>query len=151
MPQSLSQVYIHIVFSTKEREAYLNDEIIRKQLYAYLAAVLKDHNCPALLINGTSDHVHILCNMSRTHTISDVIRQLKRGSTKWLKKQRPEFEKFQWQAGYGVFSVSASNVSRVKGYISRQEEHHKKMNFKEEFTALLKKHMVKFDERYLWD
>jgi len=151
MPQSLSQVLIHIVFSTKERKPDLHNEEARKSLHAYLAAVLKEFDSNGVIVNGPADHVHVLCSLSRTQTIADLVREMKRKSSKWMKGQGAEYKEFGWQADYGVFSVSASNLEQVRKYISGQEERHKKIDFKEELVVLLKKHGVEFDERYLWD
>lgn len=151
MPQSLAQVYLHIIFSTKERRAYLQNQELRKEMHAYLAAILKDHDCPALLVNGTADHVHLLCRLSRSMEISKLIGETKRASSLWIKRRQPDLGEFNWQNGYGVFSVSASNVEAVKKYILRQEEHHQKISFQDELREFLKKHGVAFDEQYLWD
>jgi putative transposase len=151
MPQSLAQVYIHIIFSTKERREFLKDEALRKEMHAYMASIFNDRECPAVLIGGTADHVHVLCRLSRSETIAKLIGEIKRLTSLWIKRRDPGMRDFNWQNGYGVFSVSASNAEAVKKYILRQEEHHKKMTFQDELRALLKKHGVSYDERYLWD
>ncbi len=151
MSQSLSKVYIHATFSTKMRTPFLNAPGIREEMQAYLAAVLHAHDCPAVLVGGTADHVHALFMLSRSHAISDVIRECKRVSSKWVKRKGRAFTQFEWQSGYGAFSVSHSNVARVRAYIAGQDEHHRKMDFQEELRRLLRKHSIAFDERYLWD
>lgn len=152
MSQSLSKVLVHIVYSTKNREAFLKDSEIRNELYAYQATVLKnDVDSPALIINGTEDHVHILCQLSRKFAIMDVVKASKTETSKWLKKRDERLKNFQWQAGYGIFSVSESNLAQVKRYISNQEKHHERMTFKDEFREICKRHGIEFDERYVWD
>lgn len=151
MAQSLSKIYIHVVFSTKGRENHLADERIRKEMHAYLATVLKEYDSPALLINGTDNHVHILCLLSRNFALAKIIGETKRNSSKWVKTKGPQFNGFGWQNGYGAFSVSSSNVEAVRNYIARQEQHHERMTFQDEFREFLVKHGIKFDERHLWD
>ena len=152
MPQSLANVMLHIVYCTKNREPWMTDSKIRSELYAYNATVLRDDvDSPAILINGVDDHVHILCQLSRKYAIMDVIKHSKTETTKWIKKQGSQYEKFQWQAGYGVFSVSQSNVEQVKRYIANQEDHHKRMSFQDEFRELCRRHGLEIDERYVWE
>jgi len=151
MPQSLANIYIHIVFSTKNRKAFLADKDIRDQMHAYLGSVLKGYDSPAVAVGGTDDHVHILCNLSRTETLAKVIGETKRTSSKWIKTKGKGFGNFQWQNGYGAFSVSRSRLEEARRYIVNQDQHHKKMTFQEEFRALLKKQGIEFDERYVWD
>lgn len=152
MPQSLAKVAIHIVFSTKNRERWLEDRELRKELFAYMSVILRDNvDSPAILINGVGDHVHALCLLSRKHAIMKVIQEMKTETSKWLKKQSPATSGFTWQAGYGAFSASESKIPEVKAYIENQEEHHKKMSFQDEFRALCKRHHLEIDERYAWD
>lgn len=151
MAQSLSKMYVHIVFSTKNRDNLLTDEKTRKEMHAYLATILKEYDSPALLIDGMGDHVHILWVLSRNATLAKIVGEAKRNSSKCIKTKGPEFNGFQWQNGYGAFSVSSSNVDAVSNYIAHQEGHHQKMNFQDEFRALLAKHGIEFDERYVWD
>jgi putative transposase len=151
MPQSLAQVYVHVVFSTKDRITFLLDADIRRQMHAYLATVFNAHDCHAVTIGGTLDHVHLLCTWSRTRTLAEVIGEAERASSKWAKTKGARLRTFQWQNGYGAFSVSHSNVGRVRAYIDGQDEHHKTMTFQDELRALLCKHGVAFDERYMWD
>ena len=114
-----------------------------------LAAVLKDLRCPALIVGGVADHVHILCQLAKTQSVSVVMEHLKTSSSKWLKTQG--VRTFSWQRGYGAFSVSQSNVASVVSYIEKQEEHHRTATFEEEFRLFLKRYRVEFDERYVWD
>ena len=151
MPQSLMKIYIHIIFSTKKHVGLLADEDICSQMHTYLASILREYDCPAIIIGGVADHVHILCHLSKTNTLAKVIGETKRNSSKWIKTKNSNLLSFQWQNGYGAFSVSYSNVESVKDYIANQERHHQKMSFQEEFRIFLKKHKVEFDEQYVWD
>ncbi len=152
MPQSLANVIVHIVYSTKNRQPWLKDVHLRDELYAYNAAILRNEvDSSAILINGVEDHIHILCRLSRKFAIMDVVKASKTETSKWLKKQNPELQEFSWQSGYGIFSVSQSNVDQVKRYIANQEEHHRRMTFQDEFRAICQRHAVEIDERYVWD
>lgn len=150
MPQSLARLHIHLVFSTKNREALLSDSI-RDALHAYMAKVLHNQGCPAVLVNSVEDHVHILFELGRTVAVSKAVEEVKKASSKWLKTQGTEFAHFAWQAGYGAFAVSASNVPAVRKYIAEQRAHHQKKPFQEEYRAFLERHDIPFDERYVWD
>ena len=151
MPQSLAKFTIHIVFSTKNRVSYLQDSGLRKELYAYMATILRDNvDSPAVLINGVEDHIHGLVLLSRKFAIMKVIEKAKTETSKWLKRQSPQLRSFAWQAGYGAFSVSESNIPQVREYIKNQEEHHKKMTFQDEFRELCKRHNIEIDERHVW-
>ncbi len=149
MPQSLSAVYIHLVFSTKDRRPFLRNTEVRGALHPYISGVSKNLGCPVLIANGTEDHVHLLSRFGRTITQAAWVKELKRTSNLWLQEQG--LSDFRWQNGYADFSVSASNVEQVRRYIMRQEEHHRRTNFKDELRALLSKHGVEWDERYVWD
>jgi putative transposase len=151
MPQSLSAVYIHLVFSTKDRRPYFRDPSFREILLAQLGGISKTLECPPLLVGGVEDHVHLLCRFGRTMTQADWVKELKRVSNQWLKEQSPEFRDFEWQGGYADFSVSQSNLEKVTEYIAKQEQHHRKLTYQDEVRALLRKHGLEFDERYLWD
>ncbi len=151
MSQSLSSVILHIVFSTKGRFPFLSDEDERRQVHAFLGGIAKRLHCPPILIGGVSDHVHILVQLGRSISKADLVKELKRGSSLWIQERFPHIAKFAWQAGYGAFSVSPSNVEAVRTYIANQPEHHARVSFQDEFRAFLEKHGVAFDERYLWD
>ena len=151
MPQSLSAIYIHLVFSTKLRRPFLRDKTVRDNLHAQLGGISKTLECPPLLIGGVEDHVHLLCRFGRTITQAEWVKEIKRVSNLWLKGQGLDYRDFEWQGGYADFSVSRSNVEEVKRYIARQEEHHRKFTFQEELRALLRRHGIEFDERYVWD
>jgi putative transposase len=150
MPQSLARLCIHLVFSTKNRAPILHD-YIRSDLHAYMATTLKNLDCPALIINSVDDHAHVFLSLGRTIPVSQVVENLKKSSSKWIKTQGEEFSDFSWQAGYGAFSVSESNVPAVREYIESQAEHHRTVSFQDEYRAFLNKHGIHFDERYVWD
>ena len=152
MPQSIAKVAIHIVFSTKHRTAWLQDNELRDELYAYMATILRNNvDTPAMLIGGVEDHIHALCLLSRKFAIMKVVEEMKTETSKWLKKQSSIPSDFAWQAGYGAFSVSESNLPQVKAYIREQPEHHRRLSFQEEFRELCKRHGIEVDERYAWD
>jgi len=150
MPQSLSAVYIHLVFSTKERRPFLRDERVRNSLHSYLGGISKQLGCAPMVTGGVEDHVHLLARLGRTITQVEWVKELKRVSNLWLKEQHL-LRDFEWQGGYADFSVSASNLEQVKKYIANQREHHRQMNFQDELRALFRKHCVEWDERYVWD
>ena len=153
MPQSLANVLIHVVWSTKNREPWINDDI-RPRFHAYLIGVLDKVGCPSLEMNSEPDHVHILCALSRTVTIAKMVEQAKISTSLWFKKLDSPIPSFCWQGGYAVFSVSQSQVEGVRSYIKSQREHHgshRVMSFQDELRAMLKKHGMAFDERYVWD
>jgi REP element-mobilizing transposase RayT len=150
MPQSLTSILVHLIYSTKNREPWLPPEI-DPELYAYQATVFKEMKCPALLINGTADHVHALFLLGRTVALCDVVEEVKKQSSKWLKTKGPRLAGFQWQAGYGAFSLGESGVPAARRYIERQKEHHRTRTFQEEFRAFLRKYKIEYDERYVWD
>jgi len=150
MSQSLAKNLIHLIYSTKNRAPCLDREV-QVRLFAYQAGILNEWESPALVIGGVSDHVHALFSLSKNHALAKVIEEMKKGSSKWLKTQGGEFRDFHWQAGFGAFSVSQSNVDEVRRYIEQQEEHHRVRSFQEEFLAFLKRHGMEYDERYLWD
>jgi REP element-mobilizing transposase RayT len=149
MPQSLASLLTHLIFSTKNREPLLYGKDLQERTHAYLATVLNDLKCPTVIVGGVANHVHILCQLAKTKSVSDVMEHLKASSSKWLKTQGSHA--FSWQRGYGVFSVSQSLVDAVVRYIERQEEHHRTITFEEEYRSILKGYRVVFDERYVWD
>jgi len=150
VPQSLAKVTLHVIFGTKMREPMIGPSV-RKDLHAYIAGALKRLDCPPIEVNGAADHVHILCRLSRKLSISDLVEEVKKGSSKWMKTKSPMLRNFYWQGGYAVSSVSESNVKEVKAYVAGQEEHHRKMTFQEEFVSFLKRHGFEYDERYIWE
>ncbi len=151
MSQSLVQIYVHIVFSTKHRKPCLKDNEFRDRTHRYLAGICKNLKSPALIVGGVEDHVHILCRLGKTIDIADLIHDLKRDSSKWVKAEQPRLAEFHWQQGYGAFSISPSHVDALKDYIADQEEHHRHESFQDEFRRLCKKYGLEIDERYVWD
>ncbi len=151
MPQSLANVIVHIVDSTKHRRPWLKDPNLRSELYAYKATILKNVDSQPILIGGVEDHVHILCLLSRKYAIKDVVQQSKTETSKWIKKQGPAYQDFHWQSGYGIFSVSQSNVDQAKRYVAGQEEHHRSMSYQNEFREICRRHGIDIDERYARD
>lgn len=151
MPQSLAQVYLHLVFSTKNRVPFLSDAGLRKETHAYLAGTCRNLGAPSLRVGGVEDHVHIACMMPRTLALSQLVGELKHQSSKWIKGREPGLSDFYWQGGYGAFSISPSHVDDLRLYIADQEIHHRKETFQEEFRRLLRKYGVEYDERYVWD
>lgn len=151
MPQSLAQVYLHIVYSTKDRRPWLQDVGIRDELHNYLGGTCNNLDCPVLRVGGTQDHVHILCRLGRSISIADLVKELKRESSKWLKTKSPELADFYWQNGYGAFSISPTHVDGLRTYIENQEQHHRRESFQDELRRLLRKYGLEWDERYVWD
>lgn len=152
MPQSLANVLVHLVFSTRNREPLLAGVERMQALHAYLGGISARLECPTVAIGGMPDHVHLLARMSRSISLADWVKELKRASTVWIREQPwPDAGAFHWQAGYGAFSVSQSNTDAVVEYIRTQEAHHRQTTFQEEYRALLKKHGVAWDERFVWD
>lgn len=150
MPQSLAALLVHFVFSTKLRQPFITPEI-ESDLFPYMATVLRNVESTSLAINGTTDHVHILLQLSRKHALCEIVEEVKKTSSKWIKTKGAEFAAFQWQTGYGAFSIGESGVDAVKAYIANQKIHHRKITFQDEFRKLLAKYRVEYDERFVWD
>src|SRR5690554_3735170 len=149
MGQSLSQLYVHLVFGTKGRHPLIA-EAIEPALHGYMAGILKNMESPALKINSVTDHIHILFRLSKNHALAKVVENVKKDSSKWMKGQGEKG--FTWQIGYGAFSVSASKVDVVSKYILRQKEHHKKVSFKDEIERFVKEYdVLNYDPQYFWD
>jgi REP element-mobilizing transposase RayT len=138
------------VFSTKHRHPLLRDEVLRGDLHSFLGATSKTLGCPPVLIGGVEDHVHLLARFGRSITQADWVKELKRVSNLWLKDEG-RLSDFEWQGGYADFSVSQSNLEEVQRYIANQEDHHRKLSFQDEVRALLTKHQIDWNERYIWD
>ena len=149
MSQSLANIYVHLIFSTKKRAPYLHDLVIRQELHAYMAGILQRRQSHVLAVGGTEDHAHILCLLSKNESLAVSVAELKRSSSLWIKAKH--HLPFQWQAGYGAFSVSHTLVERVCRYISNQVEHHRTVSFQDEFRNLLQAQGIEWDERYVWD
>jgi putative transposase len=151
MAQSLSRLWTHLIFSTKDRFPFLSDQAIRRDTHAYLATVLRSHDCETLIVGGARDHVHALFALSRKYSIAEIVKEVKRTSSGWIKEISRTHSKFHWQKGYGAFSVSQSHLEQVLRYIEKQEQHHRRVAFKDEYRAFLKKYEIDYDERYVWD
>jgi REP element-mobilizing transposase RayT len=154
MSQSLSQQWIHIIFSTKERFPYFKNPIVLEKLHHYIQGICSNHKCTPSLIGGVEDHVHILLNLNKQISLSTFIEETKKATSRWLKTLHEldfNLKKFYWQRGYAAFSVSQSNIARVKEYISNQKTHHKKKNFRDELLDFLNKHGVEYNDVYLWE
>ena len=156
MPQSLSNIAIHLTFSTNDRVRALAYPDLRAGVASYMAGILKQMGCPAISVGVVIDHVHLLFLLSRTEALSRVVQVVKQQSSAWIKEQKAELKdpylvKFAWQKGYAAFSVSESILPRVKAYIANQEEHHKRITFQDEYREFLTRHQVAFDERYVWE
>jgi putative transposase len=151
MSQSLSNILVHLIFSTKHRQPLLADAESRAKLHAYMMGILNNLECPCLAIGGISDHVHILFVLSKKTSLARVVEEVKRSSSKWIKAEEPALADFYWQTGYAAFSVSASKRDEVWSYVRNQEQHHRAVSFQDELRAFFKRHGVNFDERYVWD
>ena len=149
MPQSLSKIYIHTIFSTKNREPFLSDVALRNELHAYMGGIAKQLDCHPIRIGGTVDHVHLLTVLARTKTVADFVKEVKRVSSGWLREKG--ISGFKWQAGYASFSVSQSNLERIEKYVGHQMEHHRSVGFQDELRRFFKKYDVSFEEQYVWD
>ena len=146
MGHSLASVHAHFIFSTKNRLPYLKDEL-QADMFAYLGGILREEGGKAVMVGGMPDHVHMLVRMPTGASISDLMRVVKANSSRWAKARRRDFA---WQTGFAAFSVSMSVLPEVTRYIREQEKHHRKMTFQQELVALLKKHNIPYDERYIW-
>ena len=150
MPQSLTQLYVHIVFSTKYRQPLISDEV-KESLYQYLGGICRELECYPIKVGGYYDHVHILCSHSRKITLMKLLEEVKKSSSKWMKTKGDDYAGFYWQDGYAAFSVSHSKLQVVSDYISNQYAHHSSQSFQNECRTLLKNHDIDFDEKHLWE
>lgn len=151
MPQSLSRIWLHLVFSTKGRRAYLRNEELREEMFRMLGHRANECDSPAVRCGGFEDHVHVLCGLARTMSVAKLVETLKVETSKWAKGRQSSWRGFQWQNGYGAFSVSQSLVDQVTEYVDSQPQHHARMSFQDEFRQLCAKHRLPIDERYVWD
>ena len=151
MPQSLANILVHTIFSTKDRQPFLRDLALREELHRYLGGILTNLACPPIIIGGVADHVHLLSTLSRTCEPAAMVKELKRSSSLWLKTKSPELQNFAWQSGYGIFSIGYSQIEATRKYIAGQEDHHRKVSFEDEFRHILQHHKIDYDERYVWD
>jgi putative transposase len=150
MAQSLSNVVIHTIFSTKDRCACIIPDL-QTELHAYLAKICQAHGSYVFKVGGVEDHVHLCTTLPRTLSQSAFIEELKTSSSKWIKTKHPSLKAFSWQKGFGMFSISHKHTDALVQYIANQQEHHKKIDFKSELLHLLKKNNLSFDEKYLWN
>jgi putative transposase len=150
MGQSLSQLYVHLTFGTKDRYPFIHEEC-EKQLHSYIAGALKKYDSPAIIINSVPDHIHILFRLSKNFSLKAVIEEIKKQSSKWMKEVEGGHKNFFWQTGYGAFSVSSSKLNIVKEYIEEQKEHHTRKSYKEEIEEFIKHYdIVDYDSYYFW-
>ena len=150
MAQSLSNILLHIVFSTKNRRPWI-DTSIERELFKYLATACNTLDCPSHGIGGADDHIHIACSLSRTVTVSKLVQELKQDSSKWIKTKGERLADFSWQNGYGAFSIGQSQLADLRGYIATQREHHRRISYQDEYRRICEKYGVPIDERYVWD
>jgi len=151
MPQSLTNLLVHLVFSTLERQPFLSEPRLREEMHRYLGGIVKEQGGHSLEVGGIADHVHLLVAIRQTTTIADLVRDLKRSSSIWIKRRDGSLKGFAWQGGYGAFSVGQTEVEVVRAYIQNQEEHHQRPSFQEEYRAFLEKYKIPYDERYVWE
>lgn len=150
MPQSLTKIYAHLIFSTKNRAAFL-DEQIRSSVHSYLAQVIRGMDSSYVVVGGVADHVHILFDMGKKHAPMEFVEVVKRDSSKFVKTLGTKYRGFYWQRGYGMFSVSPTHLPDAERYVRNQEEHHRKKSFQVEFLEFLQRYGIPYDERYVWD
>ena len=150
MANTYTQIYIHVVFAVQARESLIKVEW-REDLFKYIAGILKNQGIKLLAIGGVEDHVHILFGMSPTIALSDLIREVKANSSKYINENKFVRGKFYWQEGFGAFSYSRSQIDAVAKYVLNQEQHHAGRSFKDEYVGLLNRFEVEFDDRYLFD
>jgi REP element-mobilizing transposase RayT len=151
MAQSLSQLYTHVVFSTKDRTGFLRNKKLRGEMHAYLVGTCNNLGSPSLIVGGVADHVHLLVRLSKNIAVATFVRELKRESSKWIKDKGPDLDKFHWQQGYGAFSISPGHKEDLTSYIATQEDHHTRETYQDEFRRLLGKYHIEYDEKYVWD
>lgn len=149
MSQSLSKLFVHIIFHVKNKQIKIKKEN-KKELFAYIGSIIRDNQSIPIMINGVEDHIHILCVMSKNLSLAKLVEEIKRHSSRWIKTRGDYYARFAWQLGYGGFSVSPSLHDKTKHYIEQQEIHHKKRSFEEEYLLFLKEYGIDYDERYLW-
>jgi putative transposase len=149
MAQSLSKLYVHIIFHVKSNSCQIRNQD-KGALFAYIGSIIKDNESIPILINGVEDHLHILCVISKNIALAKLVEEIKRHSSRWIKTKDRHYTQFSWQGGYGGFSVSPSLHDKTRNYIVKQEEHHKKISFKEEYVLFLKEYGIEYNEQYLW-
>ena len=150
MASTYTSLHYHVIFSTKNRECWIAPAI-EERVWAYLGGIARENGIAPLLIGGVEDHVHMLLGMPPTVMMSEAVKRIKGGSSKWVKETFPACAGFGWQDGYGAFTVSKSQISEIETYIRKQREHHRTASFMDEYRVFLDRHQIKYDERYLWN
>ena len=150
MAQSLANILIHIIFSTKNRQPMIADEV-SQELYSYIVGIARAHQTQVHEIGGIEDHLHLLISLPRTVTVSELVEDIKKGSSKWIKTKGSKYIDFSWQKGYGAFSIGQSAYENLRKYIKKQKEHHQVISFQDEYRNFLQKYIMSYDEKYLWD
>jgi len=150
MPHTYASLFFHCLFSTKERRPWLAQEI-RDRLWPFMGGIAREKGFTAINVGGTEDHAHMLISLPTTIAVAKALQLVKAGSSGWVSKTFPDLHDFEWQEGYGTFSISISHKGDTIAYIERQEEHHRRKTFKEEYIEFLNKHGIAYDERYIWD
>lgn len=150
MPQSLFKILVHIVFSTKDRADLIAPEI-ENGLFGYIHGIVENNGSKLVIANGTANHIHLLISLGKKVDIPELVGDIKRSSSSWVKKQGANYGNFYWQKGYGAFSIGQSQVPTVTNYIKNQKEHHEQQDFKDEYRVLLTKYEIDYDEKYVWD
>jgi REP element-mobilizing transposase RayT len=149
MPHSHAALLVHVIFSTKERKPFLQGDLSAR-LFPYMQQTARQHGGEIHIIDGATDHVHMLISVPANRSLAEIMRVVKCNSSRWVRQEFPDRQDFGWQSGYAAFSVSHSKRATVYQYIARQQEHHKVHSFKEEFITFLRKHQIQYDERYVW-
>ena len=150
MAQSLVRNYIHIIFSTKHRKPLI-DSFVEAELHSYLGGICNQYECQVIKVGGYTDHIHILCMLSKKMALVQLVEKVKSNSSKWIKTKGEAYRSFYWQDGYGAFSVNPTEINTVINYIGNQQEHHSKKSFQDEYRAFLKKYTIEYDERFVWE
>jgi putative transposase len=150
MPQSLANVIVHVVFSTKHRQPWI-DSNVESELHSYLGGAAKSLGCTPYAVGGVADHIHIACALWRTVTIAELVQALKQGSSKWIKDRGDAYQHFAWQNGYGAFSIGQSQLNDLRRYIANQHEHHQRESFQTEYRTILERYQTEYDEHHVWD
>ena len=150
MANTFTSLHYHVIFSTKNREPWISQGV-EERIWKFLGGIAHENGMKTLLVGGMPDHIHLALALPPTQSVSKAMQLLKGGSSKWIKDALPGMRAFAWQDGYGAFSVSKSNLQEVVAYIQNQREHHRVKTFKEEFLAILVRHEIDYEERYLWD
>ena len=149
MAQSLSKVYLHVVFHIKTTSPKIKEEHMER-MHSYIGQLVNNTGCKVIRVGGMPDHVHVVCTLSREVTMAHLVEELKRNSSRWIKTLDEDYKWFAWQNGYAVFSVSQSVIDKTVTYVNNQREHHAKVSFQDEYLQLLKLYEIEYDERYVF-